>query len=118
MNSFLYDSNNVTDQFKVYNYNTQLNASDVTLYYLKNNQFAIYLTDGDNKALAGYTGKSVPTLYKLRSSSASLNGKRVYKGYISSNETQRFILRSWIGDAYSIDSIDKEVKLNVKVEVD
>ncbi len=51
LNSFLYDSNNVTDQFKVYNYNTQLNASDVTLYYLKNNQFAIYLTDGDNNPL-------------------------------------------------------------------
>ena len=87
-------------------------------YLIHPNFVKVYLTDGDNKALAGYTGKSVPTLYKLKSSSASLNGKRVYKGYISSNETQRFILRSWIGDAYSIDSVDKEVKLNVKVEVD
>lgn len=87
-------------------------------YLIHPNFVKIYLTDGDNKALAGYNGKSVPTLYKLRSSSVSLNGKRIYKGYISSNETQKFILRSWIGDAYSIDSIDKEVKLNVKVEVD
>lgn len=82
------------------------------------NFIKLYLTDSDNNPIDGFGGKAVPTFYKLKNSSSSLTGKRLYRGYIKSKESKSFILRSWIGDAYSIDSYDKEVIFEVNVEVD
>ena len=82
------------------------------------NFIKLYLTDGNNKPIDGFNGKAVPTFYKLKGSSSSVTGKRLYRGYIKSKESKSFILRSWIGDAYSIGSYEKEVKFVVNVEVD
>ena len=82
------------------------------------NFIKLYLTDGNNNPIKGFDGKAVPTFYKLKNSSSSVTGKRLFRGYIKSKESKNYILRSWVGDAYSIGSYEKEIKFNVNVEVD
>lgn len=82
------------------------------------NFIKVFLTDGDDNPVTGFNSKSVPTIYKLKNSSSSVTGKRLFRGYIKPKESKEYILRSWVGDAYSIGSYEKEIKFDVNVEVD
>lgn len=78
----------------------------------------VYLTDEHNKVLPGYDSVSVPTYYNLRVSTLNPNARRLYYGYLDAGESRSFILRSWIGDAYTISNISKQFGAKLYVEVD
>ena len=78
----------------------------------------MYLTDEHNKVLPGYDSVSVPTYYNLRVSTLNPNARRLYYGYLDAGESRSFILRSWIGDAYTISNISKQFGAKLYVEVD
>ena len=64
------------------------------------NYIKVYLTDDNNDPVDGYENVYAPTFYKLTTSSINPNGRRLYYGYIKEKQTKKFILRSWISDAY------------------
>lgn len=80
------------------------------------NYIKMYLTDESNNPLDGYNNLSVPTYYNLRVSSLNPSGKRLYYGHLKAFEIKKFILRFWVGDAYSIhDSLNEfGIKLYAK----
>ncbi len=78
----------------------------------------VYLTDEHNKALPGFDSLSVPTYYNLRVSSLNPSARRLYYGYLDAGESRSFILRAWIGDAYTISNVSKEFGAKLYVEVD
>ncbi|MBQ8132034.1 MAG: hypothetical protein IJ193_06055 [Bacilli bacterium] len=82
------------------------------------NYLKVYLTDENNKALPGFDDLSVPTFYNLRVSSLNPAARRIYYGYLDAGESRSFILRTWIGDAYTVSSVSKQFGAKLYVEVD
>lgn len=82
------------------------------------NFIKVYLTDSNNRPISGFEGQAVPTFYNLKVSSIKPIGRRVYYGYLKAKETQNFILRVWVGDAYKVDVDTKNFSLDVHVEAD
>ncbi len=87
---------NVGTNFEVY----------VTDYDYKNdiqtNFIKLYLTDENDEPVNGYVNAYAPTYYNLRVSAFNPVGRRIYYGYIGPHESKKFILRVWVGDAYTI----------------
>lgn len=77
----------------------------------------VYLTDGDTTetAMTGYTGE-VPTFNSLTTAESDADAKRLYYGTFNGSGTQKFRLRIWVSDAYTVNNVSKTfvMKVNVK----
>lgn len=82
---------------------------------IHSNYIKVYLTDDNNNPLKGYDSDYVPTLYSLSNSKS--NNKVLFESTIKPEEIQRYILRIWIGDAYTIGFGQNEFKVNLNLEV-
>ena len=107
------DSNENSNVQAYYNFEVKSNSDKDTYYEIyasdldydntiHSNYIKMYLTDENNKPLSGFDNLAVPTFYNLKVSSLNPTSKRLYYGYIKSGETQKFILRVWVGDAYAV----------------
>lgn len=85
---------------------------------IHSNFIKVYLTDSNDIPLSGFDGQAVPTYYYLRVSNIIPTGRKLYYGYLKAKESKKYILRVWVGDAYSIDVDSKEFSFKVKVEAD
>ena len=61
-----------------------------------------YLTDYDTDKPVLNFDKNIPTFLQLKKSKSLINGKSLYIGKLSGNETKRFRLRIWLDDSYTI----------------
>lgn len=103
---------NVGSNYELYLIQDELEKS------LHPNYVKVYLTDENNKALPGFDDLSVPTYYNLRVSSLNPGARRLYYGYLDAGESRSFILRSWIGDAYTLSNVSKQFGTKLYVEAD
>lgn len=99
--------------------NYEVNATyDTTETSLLDPQFVkVYLTDGKTTetAMAGYTGSSVPTYSSLTNSTITTGAKKLYQGSFSTTGSQKFRLRIWVADNYTINDVSKTFTMRVNV---
>ena len=80
------------------------------------NFIKIYLTDSNNNPIEGFNTIAVPTYFNLKVATATPLGRRLYYGKIKANDTKKYILRAWIGDAYAVGVDSKEFGFDLYVE--
>ena len=102
-------------------YKTKFEIYAIEQYYdskIHPNYIKVYLTDEYNNPISGYDDLSVPTFYNLKASSLNSVGKRLYYGSLKAGESKKFILRAWVGDAYSIGKTEKNFGMKIYVDVE
>ena len=90
------------------NYSKDLNYE---LYLMENsecekkidsNYIVFYLTDENNKPLTGFENNKLPTFASLSVLNDKALGRVLYSGFIKSSSKQKYKLRVWVSDLYTL----------------
>lgn len=78
----------------------------------------VYLTDENDKAIAGFDSASIPTYYDLRVSEIDPSARVLYSGSLKNKESRKFKFRVWTADTYELTAETKifSIKLGVGVK--
>ena len=83
---------------------------------IHSNFIKVYLTDELENPVQGFDTISVPTFYNLRSSSFNPTDRVLFEGKLKSEESKKYILRVWVGDAYAVGTNVNTFSMKLHVE--
>ena len=84
---------------------------------IRSNYIKLYLTDDKNKVIKGFDKKQITSYYDLFSLSDKPGSKLLYNGSLSSGESKKFILRSWVADTYILSNHTEDFAFNIDVRL-
>ncbi len=84
---------------------------------INSNYVKLYLTDMNEKAVAGFESNLIPSYKSLRVDSKSPSEKILYRGEIGALEEQKYKLRVWLSDSSVIETEQKDFQFEVGVKV-
>ena len=83
---------------------------------IHSNFVKVYLTDELENPISGFDKNSVPTFYSLRSSDTNPTDRILVEGKIKKDESKKYILRVWVGDAYAVGNNVNNFSMKLHVE--
>lgn len=84
---------------------------------IRGNYVKFYLTNAVDTPLSGFNKRKIPTYNDLPVTINNSSGKLLYRGVLSSNNSEKFKLRIWLSDSYSVSNIEDEKEFMVEVNV-
>ena len=87
---------------KYLNYELYLMENSKCEKKIDSNYIVFYLTDENNKPLTGFENNKLPTFASLSVLNDKASGRVLYSGFIKSSSKQKFKLRVWVSDLYTL----------------
>lgn len=112
--SILNNSNHTTS-YEIYL--TEHESSNQEFKKICGNYVKFYLTNDIDVPLKGFDKNDLPTYNDLGVLKKMPSGKLLYRGEIKGNATEKYRLRVWLSDSYSISSLEKDKQFVVDVKI-
>lgn len=84
---------------------------------IRSNYIKLYLTDEKNNPIKGFNKKQVISYYDLLSLNDKPGSKLLYSGSLANDESDTFILRSWVADTYLLSSEEESFEFNIDIRM-
>ena len=109
---------NISNRMASYEiYLTEHNSSDESFQKIRGNYVKFYLTNEIDVPMKGFDKNVLPTYNDLGVLKDLPSGKLLYHGEIRGKTTEKYRLRVWLSDSYSIISTEKGKKFIVDVRI-
>ncbi len=95
------------------NYEIFITKLDTNPNKINTNYVTFYLTDGNNKALNGFTGNQLPSFNNFNVIENKPDSKSLYTGTLKANEKNSYILRVWLADNYVVSGEDESFSFEI-----
>ncbi len=84
---------------------------------IRSNYIKLYLTDEKNNPIKGFDKKQVISYYDLLSLNDKPGSKLLYSGSLANDESDTFILRSWVADTYLLSNEEESFEFNIDIRM-
>ena len=84
---------------------------------IRSNYIKLYLTDEKNNPIKGFNKKQVISYYDLLSLNDKPGSKLLYSGSLANDESDTFILRSWVADTYLLSNEEESFEFNIDIRM-